>query len=77
VRSLFAIRSSPFADYQLSLALPLFVLGILADHAYDAVTANHLAFVANLLNGCPYLHDDLASLPTRPWHLAFGIQQKS
>src|SRR5581483_6750436 len=34
-----------------------FVLRVFADHADHAVTANHLALVANLLNGCSYLHD--------------------
>ena len=38
------------------------MLGVLADHAHYAVTTNHLALVANLLNGCPNLHDDVNSL---------------
>ena len=42
-----------------ALSLPLLMLGIFADHAHHAVTANDLALIANLLYRCPNLHDDL------------------
>ena len=39
------------------LALTLLVLCVFADDPHHTAAVNHLALVANLLDGCPYLHD--------------------
>ncbi len=40
-----------------SLTLSLLVLGDLADHAHGAIAMDHLALVADLLDGCANLHE--------------------
>jgi hypothetical protein len=44
------------------LALPLLVLGILANDANHALAMNHLALVTNWLYGCTNLHFKLLNL---------------
>jgi hypothetical protein len=43
-------------EVRLTLSLPLFVTGVLADHTQDSAAADDLALLANLLNGRSDLH---------------------
>ena len=45
--------------YLLPSALLLLVLGVLADDPYDALAADHLAFVAYFLDARPDFHTEL------------------
>src|SRR5215831_2187277 len=52
---LFGGRSTP-AIRAMVLPLPLFVLGVHANHAHDALTVNDFAFVTDFFNRCSDFH---------------------
>jgi hypothetical protein len=45
------------------LSLPLLMLGVAANHAYDALAPDDLAILTNPSDACSYLHDTSPRAP--------------
>src|SRR3954471_16501747 len=58
------LRCVPFV-LRLRLSLPLFMLGIGADHSNNAAAVNDLAVITHFLNRCPDFHNCFPSCTER------------